>query len=163
MFFSILIPDLHVVAHSQWEGKGSNTKCKLRIITTKEAGAEVLRELPREEATQLALNIVDLKEKGSDGLVVVEGLAAATLSSQIATYYNNVSSYRHEPAREEILGFLTPPSDCGPSEGIIMWSDLDVNYHVVIIYSKEQAQRLIRGFDWLGSERQAQLLDKIKE
>ncbi len=163
MFFSILVPDLHVVAHSQWEGHGVSTKCKLRIITTKEAGVEVLRQLPKEEAMELALHIVDLKENGPDGLVVVEGLAAATFSNQIATYYNNVVSYRHEPARQEILGFMAPPSEGVPSEGIVMWSDMDVNYHVAILYSHEQAERLISTFDWLPQEKQADMLSRSKE
>ncbi len=162
MFFSILIPDLHIVAHSHWEGSGSHTKCKLHIITTTEAGVEVLRQVPQEEATELALNLTELKENGFDGLVVVEGLAAATFSSQIATYYNNVASYRHEPARQEILGFMAPPSDCGPSEGIIMWSDMDVNYHVAILRSHEQAERLISSFDWLSEEKRAQMLSQSK-
>jgi len=53
MFFSVLFPNLHVAAHSSWEGSGTN--CKLHILTNKADGLKVLSELPSEEATQLAL------------------------------------------------------------------------------------------------------------
>ena len=43
-----------------------------------------------------------------------------------------------------------------------MWSDLDAKYHVVIVFSKEQAVRLIEEFTWLEPARQARLLEKIK-
>lgn len=160
MFFSVLFPDLHVAAHSSWEGKGVN--CKLHILTNKADGIKVLRQLPNDEATQFALQLTGLPETSSDLSVQVSGDAAASLSSYIAKYHDNVVSYQHLPAKEELFGFLDPPDGKVLGEGIIMWSDMDVNYHVAIVRSKEQATHLIAGFAWLGSVRQTRLLDKIK-
>lgn len=160
MFFSVSFPDLHVAAHSSWEGRGVN--CKLHIITNKADGLKVLGELSNEEATQLALQLTDLPETSPDQSVQVNGDVAATFSSYIAKYHDNVVSYQHLPAKEELFGLLDPPKSKVPGEGIIMWSDLDAKYHVVIASSKEQATRLIEEFTWLVPSRQIRLLDRIK-
>ena len=160
MFFSVLFPDLGVAAHSSWEGKGVN--CKLHILTNKADGLKVLGQLPNDEATQLALQLTGLPETSNDPSVQVSGDTAASLSNYIAKYYDNVVSYQHLPAKEELFGFLEPPDKEVPGEGIIMWSDMDVKYHVAIVRSKEQAAHLIRGFAWLEPTRQTRLLDKIK-
>lgn len=161
MFFSILVSDLHVVVHSQWEGIGLKTQCKLRILTTKEAARQLLSQLPAEEAVELTKHLPGLRETAQDSSVDLEGLTAASLSSFIGTCHENVISYRQLPARQELLGFWEPSDGAVPGEGIIMWSDLDVNYHVAIVYSKDQAEDLIRSFNWLQPERCARLLDKI--
>src|SRR3989344_310401 len=161
MFFFILIPDLHVVTHSHWEGSGRDTQCKLRILSSQEAGRKLLDQLPGEEAAELAKNMPSLKETGSEPLVEVEGMSAVSLTNFIGNYYRNVAGYRYLPRTEELLGFWEPPDDGAPGEGIIMWSDLDVNYHVVIAYSREQAERLVGGFSWLAKVRMMTLLGRI--
>ncbi|MEK7151035.1 MAG: hypothetical protein AAB783_02450 [Patescibacteria group bacterium] len=160
MFFSVLFPDLHVVAHSSWEGRGAN--CKLHILTNKADGLKIFGELPNEEATQLALQLTGLPETSPDQSVQMNGDVAATLSSYIVRYHDNVVSYQHLPAKEELFGFLDPPDKEVSGEGIIMWSDMDAKYHVVIVSSKERATRLIKEFTWLEPERQARLLNRIK-
>ncbi len=163
MFFSVLIPDLKIVARSQWEGRGRNTQCKLRILATQEAVRKLLDQLSEGEAAELAKHLPGLKESGPEPFVEVEGNAAASLSSFIAKYANNVAGYQHVPRAEELMGFWEPPDEGAPGEGIIMWSDRDVNYHVAVVHSKEQAERLIDGFQWLEKTRQTRLLEKIKQ
>ncbi len=160
MFFSVLFPDLHVATYSSWEERGTN--CKLHILTNKVDGLKILGELPNEEATQLALQLTGLPETSLDQSVKVDGDVAATFSSYIAKYHDNVVYYQHLPEKEELFGFLDPPGKEVPGEGIIMWSDLDAKYHVAIVSSKEAATRLIKEFTWLEPTRQARLLDKIK-
>jgi len=166
MYFTFGPERLHMeaIVHSEWEkGKaasGASPEIRLWVCFSRKQTQELLgtKDLKHpEELSQLG-DVLPLSSK--EQLLEMSGDAASTLGAMLVATVNEgvIVGMKSYP---ELAGFWAPPPSGPRSNGILIWSDEDKNFHLAVVQSKDQAATIIRGFEWMDSPRRTGLLDSI--
>ena len=160
-FSSIGLP---VVVHSQWDEH--QTRCDLCIFTAHPQALIFLEGLSDEEEArdfEKCLNALRHGENPLDDFVRLEGDPALSLTSFLVKLYQEVQVGPRILDMLELMGFWEPPAKRKPSAGMIMWFHPEDEYRTVLVHSREQAMRVIRGLPGMGTQRRQRLLAQIRK
>lgn len=163
-FFGVNIP---VVAYFDWEQvDGVSKDCRLFVFSSQEQLIETLASdvIPVQNTESFHTFLGMLPNSVDSDLVFLEGDAANSLSAMIGALANFQVSVESPPGSFDVNGFWSPPRRSEPSTGGILWLTPEQQFHVAIVYTKEQAIEVLRELKgWLAPSRYDAYLHALGE